>query len=223
MLVRSTTDAGKITVTASAAGLKSDSVELLSQSVKVDGGLGQHFASDDLTPFLGRGPTPSGPSFQISRQPIDIVRATAGSNAATTAQSFDDDETTAWTSGRGAKKAWIAYELAKPATITEAVFKFSGWRQRSYPVRITVDGQEVFKSDTPKSLGYVTLPFKPVTGRTIKVELVGNANEKDEFKLVEVADQKIADTGANRLPNGVLSIIEAEFYEAAQPTAAIQP
>jgi beta-galactosidase len=36
------------------------------------------------------------------------------------------------------------------------------------------------------------------------------------MKLVEVADQKNTDTGANRAPKGVLAIVEAEFYEAVQ-------
>jgi beta-galactosidase len=216
VLVRSTTTAGKITVTASSAGLKSDSLELLSQPVDVQSGLSQQFASDKLSVFLGRGPTPAGPSFKISRQPVEIAHATAGSNVETAAKTYDDDELTSWTSGRAAGEGWIAYELAYPATITEAVIKFPGWRQRSYPIRITVDGQEVFQGETPKSLGYVTLPFKPVNGRTVKIELVGSSKDKDEFKLVEVANQAIADTGANRLPSGVLAIIEAEFYEAVK-------
>jgi beta-galactosidase len=216
VLIRSTTASGKITVTANSAGLKSESIELLSQPVEVQGGLSQQFASNKLPVFLGRGPTPASPSFKVSRQPVEIVRATAGSNAETAAKTYDDDELTSWTSGHAAGEGWIAYELAHPATITEATIKLPGWRQRSYPIRVTVDGQEVFQGETPKSLGYVTLPFKPATGRTVKIELVGSSKDKDEFKLVEVANQAIADTGANRLPNGVLAIIEAEFYEAVK-------
>ncbi len=216
VLVRSTTQAGKISLTASAAGLKSASLELLSQPVKVSGGLGQQLPAEGLPSFLGRGPTPAGPSFTVSRQSIDIVRATAGSNADAAAKTFDDDETTSWVSSATPGEAWIAYELARPSVITEASFRLVGWKQRSYPVRITVDGQEVFKGETPKSLGYVTLPFKPVTGRIVKVELIGTATDSDSYKLVEVANQKNTDTGANSAPKGVLAIIEAEFYEAVR-------
>jgi len=216
VLVRSTTAAGKITVTASSAGLKSDSIEIVSRPVTVKAGLSQQFASDNLSSNLERGPTPSTHSFKISRQPVEIASVTAGSNVDTAAKTYDDDELTSWTSGRAPGEGWIAYELAKPTTITEAVIKLPGWRQRSYPIRITVDGQEVFSGETPKSLGYVTLPFKPVTGCTVRIELIGSSKDKDEFKLVEVANQAVADTGANRLPNGVLSIIEIEFYEAVK-------
>lgn len=216
VLVRSTTTAGKITVTASGAGLKSSSIELLSHSVEVKNGLSQQFASDKLPVNLGRGPTPASPSFKESRRSVEIVSAKAGSNNDAAAKTFDDDELTNWVSGKGAGEAWIEYTLAQPTTITETVIKLQGWRQRSYPLRITVDGQEVFSGETPKSLGYVTLPFKPVTGKTVKIELLGSSKDKDEFKLVEVANQAIADTGANRLPNGVLAIIETEFYEAVK-------
>ena len=216
VLVRSTTVAGKISVTATAAGLRPDSVDLLSQPVEVHGGLATNRTNDDLPAFLGRGPTPTGPSFKISRHPVEIAHVTAGSQTGSAAQSFDDDETTTWISERGADKAWIAYELAQPATLTEATFKFSGWRERLYPIRITVDGQEVFNGETPKSYGYVTLPLKPVTGRTVKIELVGNTKDQDTIKLVEVANQKNNDTGANRVPQGVLAIIEAEFYETVR-------
>lgn len=216
VLVRSTTEAGKITITASSAGLKPSSIKLTSKPVAVCDGLSLQRPGNDLSSYLERGPTPTSPSYKETRRSVEIVHVTAGSNPEHAAKSFDDDETTSWVSGRAAGEGWITYELAHPATLTEAVFKLPGWRQRSYPIRITVDGQEVFQGETPKSLGYVTLPLKPVTGRTVKVELIGNSKDKDEFKLVEVANQAIADTGANRLPGGVLAIIEAEFYEAVK-------
>ena len=106
--------------------------------------------------------------------------------------------------------------MARPATLTEATFKLAGWRERSYPVRISVDGQEVFQGNTPKSFGYVTLPLKPVSGSTVKIELIGAASDSDSLKLVEVANQAITDTGANRTPKSVLAIVEAEFYEAVR-------
>ncbi|MFT3867382.1 MAG: DUF4982 domain-containing protein [Nibricoccus sp.] len=216
VLIRSTTNAGKITVSASSAGLKSTSIELLSKPLAVQGGLSQQFASDKLPVNLDRGPTPAGPSFKVSRLPVEIASVVSGSNSEAAANTYDDDELTNWVSGKGEGEAWISYEFSRPATIAEAVIKLQGWRQRTYPIRITVDGQEVFKGDTPKSLGYVTLPFKPVTGKTVKIELTGTTKDKDEYKIVEVANQAIADTGANRLPNGVLAIVEAEFYETAK-------
>jgi beta-galactosidase len=40
------------------------------------------------------------------------------------------------------------------------------------------------------------------------------ADESNAIKLTEVANQAIADTGANQTGKGVLSIVEAEFYRA---------
>jgi beta-galactosidase len=216
VLVRSLPQAGTITLTARAKGMAPATIQLRSHAVKVAGGLGTQFAADGLASSLDRGPTPAGPSYKATRRSVDIAGASAGSNAEQAGRSFDDNEITAWTSAPGRDKAWVEYELARPATLTEASFKLTGWRERSYPVRILVDGQEVFRGDTPRSLGYVTLPLKPVAGQKVRVELLGNATEKDEMKLVEVADQKNTDTGANRAPKGVLAIVEAEFYEAVQ-------
>jgi hypothetical protein len=53
-----------------------------------------------------------------------------------------------------------------------------------------------------------------VSGRSVKVELICAATDTDTFKLVEVANHAITDTGADRTPKGGLAIVEAEFYEA---------
>jgi beta-galactosidase len=94
------------------------------------------------------------------------------------------------------------------------VLKLAGWRERSYPLQIYVDGKEVFSGMTPKSLGYVTLPLTPRQGSTVRVELNGEADEANAIKLTEVANQAITDTGANQTPKGVQSIVEIEFYRA---------
>jgi beta-galactosidase len=201
VLLRSTPMAGKIVVRASAAGLQSATLELESQAV----------VGDSLPSYLARGPTPATPSFKVSRRTVEIVGVAAGSNAADAGKSFDDDETTSWVSEAG--QTWITYRLGRTATLTEASLKLAGWRQRSYPIRISVDGQEVFKGDTPKGLGYVTLPLKPVNGNTVKIELTGVASDNDAIKLIEVANQATVDTGADRTSKGVLAIVEAEFYE----------
>ncbi|WP_230412320.1 DUF4982 domain-containing protein [Undibacterium hunanense] len=215
VLLRSTTQAGKIHLTATAAGLKSASLDITSTPVKVDSGLGLQLASAQLPSYLERGPTPATASFKPSRLAMDIAKVTAGSNVDTAARSYDDDETTAWHSSSVPGEAWIAYELARPATLTEAVFKFTGWRERSYPIRISVDGKLVYEGLTPKSLGYVSLPLKPVQGRVVKVELTGMASDSDRaFAMQEVANQNNTDTGAKVVAKAALSIIEAEFYEA---------
>lgn len=214
VLLRSTTQAGKIVLRASAAGLKPALLTLDSKAVEVRDGLAQQLPSDGLPLNLKRGPTPSTPSFTVSRVAVQVASVVADSNPEAASNSFDDDETTVWASKPGQGAAAISYRLAEPTTLTEVTLKLSGWKERRYPLRITVDGEEVFHGQTEVSLGYVTLPLKPHRGSNVKVELVGEAQEKDDIKLIEVANQKNNDTGANRTPKGVLSIVEIEFYRA---------
>ncbi|QBE66808.1 glycoside hydrolase family 2 protein [Pseudoduganella lutea] len=212
VLVRSTTKPGRVVLRASAAGLAPATVTLATQPFKVEGGLATRFPADGLPLHLDRGPTPATPSFRVSRVTVPVASAEAASNAGDAALTFDDDETTKWSStpGHGA----ITYRLAQPATLGEISLKLSGWRERSYPLRVIVDDTPVYEGMTPKSLGYVTLPLKPVHGGTVRVELNGVADESNAIKLTEVANQAITDTGANQTPKGVLSIVEIEFYTA---------
>nr|WP_315249743.1 DUF4982 domain-containing protein [uncultured Duganella sp.] len=214
VLLRSTTQAGKIVLRASAPGLTPALLTLDSKAVKVRDGLARQLPADGLPLNLKRGPTPSTPSYTVSRIAVPIAGATTDSNAEAAANSYDDDETTVWASKPGQGAAAISYQLAEPATLAEVTLKLSGWKERRYPLRITVDGEEVYKGQTEVSLGYVTLPLKPHRGSNVKVELVGETQDKDAIKLTEVANQANTDTGANRTPKGVLSIVEIEFYRA---------
>ena len=137
------------------------------------------------------------------------------SNAADAAKSIDDDETTAWTSNAGDGKPEISYRLAHPARLSEVVLKLTGWRERSYPLRVYVDGQEVWSGLTPKSLGYVTLPLasQATPGQEVRIVLAGKAQEGGAMQLSEVANQANTATGAKGVSTAVLSIVEAEFYE----------
>jgi beta-galactosidase len=213
-LVRSSVEAGRIVVRASAEGLAPAELVLESKPAAVQDGLATTLPADGLPLHLERGPTPNTPSFKVSRVAVPVASAEAGSNAGDAARSFDDDETTYWASKAGEGTPSITYKLAQPAVLKEVVLKLSGWRERSYPLRIYVDGEEVFSGSTPKSLGYVTLPLKPRKGSSVRIELNGVADESNAIKLTEVANQAIADTGANRIGKGMLSIVEAEFYRA---------
>jgi beta-galactosidase len=213
VLVRSTTEAGHIRLVARAEGLAPATLELDSHAVAVAGGLSKRMPADGLPTQLTRGPTPATPSFTPSRFAVAVASAEADSGQP--AQAFDDDETTAWTSEAG--KGVIRFRLAEAATLSEVTLKLGGWRERRYPLRIRVDGEEVWRGLTERSLGYVTLPLKPKRGQTVSIELAGEAEGGVETAGTEVANQKIVDTGASRLSRGVLSIVEAEFYVHAQP------
>ncbi len=213
VLVRTTPEAGRIVVSARSAGLAPAQVELVSRPVTVDaGGWSRDLAAAALPGQLDRGPTPKTPAFKVSRVavPVAHVTATDGGNPAL---ACDDNETTAW-SGRQP----ITFELAHAATLTEVTMKTAGFRARSYPLRISVDGLEVWRGVTPRSLGYVTLPLKPREGRTVRIEVLGGSEARDAFAgITELVDQGNATTGEEKVGAGELGLLEIEFYEALTP------
>jgi hypothetical protein len=153
------------------------------------------------------------PSFAIVRQPVGIIRAQAGSNSGDASASFDDDESTAWTSTGEIADAWIEYELERPANLSEVTLKLSGWRERAYPMRILVDGIEVWRDATRRNLGYVTLPLKSARGSRVRLELLDATAAQDAFNITELEDQRNSATGATRIRASALSIVETEVYE----------
>jgi hypothetical protein len=214
VLIRSTTKVGRIVLSARSAGLTSATIDLNSRSFVSSNGLSIQLRSDDLPVNLTRGPTPAGESFRLSRQPIAIANVSAGSNSDRAKNCIDDNETTSWTSDGQPGTAWIKYELAKPATIDQVVMKLVGWRTQSYPIRILVDDKTVFSGQTPRSLGYVTLSFPPTAGKSVRIELIGNASSRDAFgNIVEIPGTPDAQSAAGKGgAKNTLGIVEAEFY-----------
>lgn len=214
VMLRASTQAGKIALTATAEGLIPATITLASKSVSTTDGLSASLPGADLPSYLGRGPTPLGESFHMQRQPLRIVSAKAGANSEKAAQSFDDNEETSWSNDDSRATGWIQYELAQPATVSEMTLKMGGWRNKSYPVRITVDGKEVFSGNTPQSLGYITIPVKPTRGKNVSIELVGSTVQRDAFgNIVELENQANATTtGGQSQAKGNLTIVEAEIY-----------
>ena len=90
--------------------------------------------------------------------------------------------------------------------------KLSRWRTTSYSIRISVDDKEVYRGDTARSLGYVTIPFEATAGKSLTVALQGVAQTGDAFNIVELNGQRdqAEDSKGNR---GNLSIVEIEIYK----------
>jgi hypothetical protein len=214
VLVRSTTAAGNIILKANATGLKGTAITLTSLPVIVKLGLSNVLPSQGLPLNLERGATPLTPSFTQKREALTIVRVNAGAHADSAFESFDDNELTEWNNGGQLSDAWIEYELEKEAVVREVTMKLNNFRSRSYPIRITVDGKEVFKGNTERALGYCTIVCKPQKGRKVKIELLGNSSIQDNYGT-EVSGKKLDDGVARNDANakGTLSIIEVELYQ----------
>ena len=217
VLIRSLPQAGKISLKASAEGLKPASVELTSKALLVIDGLAKVLPAATLPASLKRGPTPPGDSVTPTRKPLLIAGATAGSSSELVSQAFDDNENTGWKNDGKRATGWIQFDLERSATVSEITLKLGGWRSKSYPLRVTVDGKEAYKGITPKSLGYVTLPLKPASGKAVRIELAGDIDEKDEFGMVEVTGKKLSDTKPAGKSSS-LQIIEAEIYGPVAPS-----
>ncbi|MBK6589137.1 MAG: DUF4982 domain-containing protein [Acidobacteria bacterium] len=214
VLIRSTTKAGRISLKATSGDLGPAEIQLASKPFIATNGISSVFASDGLPSYLDRGPTPIGESYKMLRRTLDVASVTAGSENEKAKNSLDDNELTDWISDGKKEKAWIAYEFAKPETIDQAVLKLVGWRTQSYPIKITVDGKVVYTGTTLRSLGYVTIGFPPTVGRSLKIELSGEASNRDAFgNIIEIGGTPDANSAAAKGGATKLGIVEAEFYE----------
>ncbi len=214
VLIRSTRQAGDIHLTATAGGLKSASIDAHSVTVPSNGGLSTMFPEDAQPSDLSRGPTPTGdavvPRF-VTLHPVEI---TAGSNQLDASKSHDDNEATSWSSDGKPENAWIEYRFASPESVAQLSLRLTGWRIRSYPIRVTLDDKVIFAGATPKSLGYVNLPMAPAKGTRLRIALTAAATDRDAFgKIVEVKNDKVAaSVGADTVPAGWrLSLVEADL------------
>ena len=215
-LIRSTTTAGKITLTAQAKGLPAATLTLETVPVKVNNGLSSYLPQASLKGRLDRGETPSTPSYKDTKRGIRVVSAKAGANSGDVAKSYDDIELSEWKNDGKLSTAWITYTLEKEAMIDDVCLKLHGWRSRSYPLEVYAGKELIWSGNTEKSLGYVHLNIeKPVRANTITIRLKGNTSDKDAFgQLIEVEAK-----AANKMEleksssKNQLRIIEAEFLE----------
>lgn len=215
-LIRSTTAAGKVTLTAQAKGLLSASLTLETVPVKVTGGLSTCLPQATLKGRLDRGETPSTPSYKDSKKGVRIVSAKAGSNNNDAEKSYDDIELTEWKNDGKLSTAWITYTLERDAEIDDICIKLQGWRSRSYPLEVYAGNTLIWSGNTDKSLGYIHLNVeKPVRANTITIRLKGNTSDKDAFGQIIEVEAIAANTMELEKSSSKhqLRIIEVEFLE----------
>jgi hypothetical protein len=89
--------------------------------------------------------------------------------------------------------------------------KVAGHRSKNYPIIISVDDKVVYTGATERSLGYVTIQFKPTRGKSVKIALRGKSSNKDAFgEIVEIG--RIADKESLVAKGNGLAIVEVEIY-----------
>ena len=223
VLVRSTTEAGEVRLTAKAEGLGTATENWTTIPVEVVNGLSKHFPGELLPCRLGRGETPLTPSYTDKKVDVQIVDVRAGVNQETAANSFDDNELSEWRNDGKLNTAWITYKLNRRAAVDDICMKLTGWRQRSYPIEIFAGKQLIWKGNTEKSLGYIHLNIEhSVLTDEITIRLKGAAQEGDAFgQIVEVVEPKAGELDLFKAKDGdktrnELRIVEIEFLETLQ-------
>ena len=218
VLVRTTTKAGTIRLTAHAEGLPA--VELKVESLKL-----KDDSSFVIRPssFL-RGETPLTPSYTQQARGIAIASAKAGYDSEHAARSFDDNELSEWKNDGRLSTAWITYRLREKAVIDDICLKLTGWRLRSYPLEVYAGKQLIWSGETERSLGYIHLtPAKRVKTNEITIRLKGAGKDEDAFGgIVEVAEPAAGELDLFKAKNGgdtknELRIVEIEFLQALRP------
>ena len=219
VLVRSTTNAGEIHLSAYAEGLKPAYIEVKSNPVVAEDYLPQL----SLKGRLDRGETPLSPSYSEMRKEVRIVSAKAGFDEAHANNSWDDNELSEWKNDGRLSTGWITYRLEKKAVVDDICLKLTGWRLRSYPLEIYAGKQLIWSGETDRSLGYVHLrPTKSVKTNEITIRLKGAGKDKDAFGgIVEVAQPAAGELDLFKAKNGgdtksELRIVEIEFLEKIQ-------
>ncbi len=219
VLLRAGTGRGTVRVTATAEGLKSATLAIPTVAPKpAAGGLSTDFPEYHQPGFLTRGPTPTKPTYRVTRTTALAAAVVAGSNQSEAGRSVDDNELSRWTSEGKPETAWIEYRFKGPVTLSEIDLKLVGWRSRSYPLRITLDGRTVWQGNTERTLGYTHLSFAPSRGQVLRITQAGRVEDRDAFgKIVELNTARQAgDTGADAVPPGwTLGIVEADFHGPA--------
>ena len=224
VLLRATRQAGNVRIFVTSGNLRMDSASIDVQAVEVIKGLSSWIPSANLPVRLDRGATPTMSSYVVSRIPVSVMDITAGANQKEAIFSIDDNERTEWRNSSVRTSAWIKYDLVRATQLSEICMKLTGWRTRSYQIRIlSQDNTVLWEGLTPQSLGYITLPLKKgVTTESVRVELLGAGTEKDQFgSIVEVEAGKNLDlfdknNPVKSDPKDELRIVEIEFYEAAE-------
>ena len=217
VLVRSTTNAGTIRLTASAEGMEPATIELSTSAVDA----ASYLPAMTLKGSLDRGETPLAPSYTEKVRGIEIKSAKAGYDSEKALLSCDDNELSEWRNDGRLSTAWITYKLAEKAVLSDICMKLTGWRLRSYPIEVYAGKQLIWSGETPRSLGYIHLtPTPSVKTNEITIRLKGAGKDSDAFSgIVEVAEPAAGELDLFKAkggdaPKSELRIVEVDFISS---------
>lgn len=223
VMVRSTTNAGKITLKATTNGLKGATLTINTANAPMKDGFYTDASGnaieaawgDELPSFLAWGETPSAKSYKQRFNGVSIASAEVACDTADVQNMWDDYEETKWISDGKIQDAWVRYHLSRPAKVSQIVIRLEGFRKNSYPLEIKAGDDIVWSGWTDKGLGYAYINInKPVSSDTYTIRMVGPATVKEAFgDVTELAAKNRVDTKAGKSKR--LGIFEIEFNETS--------
>ena len=216
VLVRTTTNAGDINLSAYAEGLKPAYVSVRSEEKN-------NYQLSIIHCQLAKGPTPLTPSYTDQARGVNIVSARAGYDTDHASRSFDDNELSEWKNDGRLSTAWITYRLERKAFIDDISMKLTGWRLRSYPLEVYAGKTLIWSGETERSLGYIHLtPTRRVKADEITIRLKGAGKDKDAFGgITELAAPVAGELDLFKAKNGgdtksELRIVEIDVTERCE-------
>lgn len=113
---------------------------------------------------------------QFITAPLNIVSSTAGAEQSgnPAVNSYDRSRSTRWANDGTVATAWIKYDLGRVSDINQIKVRFNNGATRTHPVRIDIDGVQVFSGNTTTTTGYWQTSFAPVRGRYVTITMTGN-------------------------------------------------
>lgn len=230
VFVRSTTKAGKLTLTATPQGdskLSAATLDAVSVECPVKNGFyvadakSKAFTAIEadrsrmLPSYMANGETSVKPSYtqKFVTIPVESIEAPVAQDSVMNV--VDDDETTFWASDGLLQNAWIKVNLQRTAEISQVVFRVSDFRNTSYPIEILAGDKVVWSGYTAKSLGHAYCNFaEPVMTDCLTIRMIGEATVKEAFaSMTELAARKNVSTKQSKSLR--LRISELECNEKA--------
>ena len=210
VLIRSTEQAGTITLTAEADGLPTRTITLQTESTDAAGGLSTYMPSRLLESRLDRGETPATPSYQDELITVDITGATSPMGDTALVKTYDDNEYTSWINDGDMSTAEITYTLERAAAIKDIAVKLTDFKSRTYPLEVYAGSQQVWKGWTVPSLGYAHLVIDtPQTADTYRIRMFA------QRKTFSPQHSGVSQVKSATAAKATLGIIEIDFMEAA--------
>lgn len=155
----------------------------------------------------------SGQPAQFITAPLEIAGSSAGSEQTgnPAVNSYDRNRKTRWCNDGTVANAWINYDLGQVCEVENIRLRFYQGHTRTYPIKIEIDGVQVFSGITSMTSGYWERAISPVSGRHIKITMTGNNSAGSGwFSIWEAQVWSHANEPPAFLVNPVLAAVAVE-------------